>query len=351
MPGPQAWDCFSPLCGRQRAWRKSAWPRSARSARRWPGFIACERQIRSACTRGRLASAGRRRGQHSRSKSSRCSMKRRSSCGSAGLVKEEMQRGNGTCCPAKLARSLERFGSDIASPTTPCWNGQSSSDRPSLPRASETGLGVLSWRRRHGPGLRALTGYSHGAAGAGAALLELGAAVCDETFKEAGLAAFAYERRWYNAAQANWPDFRRSGGARSRAAQQFSTAWCHGAPGIALSRLRALQLAPFPEIASELHAALDTTRRATAAMLDAPGTSFCLCHGLTGNAEVLNLCSDGTASPLVWRVAARCRRAAGTETSPSPDAAPGLMLGRSGIELFYLRLFDPSLPSVLLPYP
>ena len=37
--------------------------------------------------------------------------------------------------------------------------------------------------------------------------LELAAAVRDEAFKEAGLAAFAYERRWYNAAQANWPVF------------------------------------------------------------------------------------------------------------------------------------------------
>ena len=172
-----------------------------------------------------------------------------------------------------------------------------------------------------------------------------------QTFKEAGLAAFAYERRWYSAAQANWPDFRRSGGGRSRIAQQFSTAWCHGAPGIALSRLRAMQLAPTPEIASELHAALGTTSQATAAMLDAPGTSFCLCHGLAGNAEVLNLCANGTAPSLVWRVATHCRRTSVAERAPSPDASPGLMLGRSGIGLFYLRLFDPSVPSVLLPYP
>ena len=203
-----------------------------------------------------------------------------------------------------------------------------------------------SWARQ-----RALTGYSHGAAGAGIALLELGAAVCDEAFEEAGLAAFAYERRWYNAAQANWPDFRRTGGGRSRIAQQFSTAWCHGAPGIALSRQRAMQLTPTPEIASELRAALETTSQATAEMLDAPGTSFCLCHGLTGNADVLKLCANGAASVVVWRVAAHCRRVSGPERAPSPETAPGLMLGRAGIGLFYLRLFDPSVPSVLLPYP
>lgn len=210
--------------------------------------------------------------------------------------------------------------------------------------------GSLSWRRRGGQGARALTGYSHGAAGAGIALLELGAAVRNEGFQEAGLAAFKYERRWYDAVQGNWPDFRRSGG-RSQTARRFSTAWCHGAPGIALSRLRAMQLAPSPEIASELHAALETTSLATAAMLDASGTTCGLCHGLAGNAEVLNLSASGAAPSLVWRVAAHCRRTSGAERAPSPDASPGLMLGRSGIGLFYLRLFDPSVPSVLLPYP
>jgi hypothetical protein len=219
-----------------------------------------------------------------------------------------------------------------------------------IARGKRDRVGGLSWRGRHEPGRRALTGYSHGAAGAGVALLELGAAVRDDTFKDTGLAAFKYERRWYDAVQGNWPDFRRSGG-RSQTARQFSTAWCHGAPGIALSRLRAMQLAPSPEIASELRAALETTSLATAAMLDALGTSFCLCHGLAGNAEVLNLCANGTEPSLVWRVATHCRRTSGAERAPSPDAAPGLMLGRSGVGLFFLRLFDPSLPSVLLPYP
>jgi hypothetical protein len=211
--------------------------------------------------------------------------------------------------------------------------------------------GGLSWQDRRVRGQLALTGYSHGAAGAGIALLELGTVIRDEEFKEAGLAAFAYERRWYNAAQGNWPDFRQSGGTRSQILQRFSTAWCHGAPGIALSRLRAMQLAPTPEILSELHAALATTSQATAAMFDAPGTSFCLCHGLAGNAEVLNLCANGTAPSLVWRVATYWRRTSVAERAPPSDAAPGLMLGRSGIGLFYLRLFDPSVSSVLLPYP
>jgi lantibiotic modifying enzyme len=211
--------------------------------------------------------------------------------------------------------------------------------------------GSLSWQSSHMRGARALTGYSHGAAGAGIALMELGAAVRGRAFEEAGLVAFAYERRWYNAAQANWPDFRPSDGGRRRTSQRFATAWCHGAPGIALSRLRAMQLAPTTEIESELQVALGTSSQATAAMLDAPGTSFCLCHGLAGNAEVLNLCANGTAPALAWRVATHWRRTSVAERAPSSDAAPGLMLGRSGIGHFYLRLFDPSASSVLLPYP
>ena len=216
--------------------------------------------------------------------------------------------------------------------------------------------GRLSWSLRPGRSARALTGYSHGASGAGVALLELGAAVRDGTFGEAGLAAFAYERQWYDAKQANWPDFRRMGGKPRRLPQQFATAWCHGAPGIALSRLRAIQLAPRPQIAAELQAALETTSRATATMLDVPGTNFCLCHGLTGNAEVLSLCAGGVAPPLVWRIAAYGRQTYGEghvlwPCGPFPGAVPGLMLGRAGIGHFYLRLYDPSVPSVLLPYP
>jgi hypothetical protein len=216
--------------------------------------------------------------------------------------------------------------------------------------------GRLSWSLHPGRGARALTGYAHGAAGAGVALLELGAAVRDRAFEEAGLAAFAYERQWYDAKRANWPDFRRMGGKLRQLPQQFSTAWCHGAPGIALSRLRAIQLAPGPQIAAELQAALETTGHATATMLDMPGTNFCLCHGLTGNAEVLTLCSDGAVPPLVWRIAAYGRQACGAGQAPWPcgphlGAVPGLMLGRAGIGHFYLRLFDPSVPSVLLPYP
>ena len=217
--------------------------------------------------------------------------------------------------------------------------------------------GRLRWRASRGRSTRALTGYSHGAAGAGIALLELGAVLGDARFNEAGLAALAYEHRWYDAERANWPDFRRRQGERRQARYRFATAWCHGAPGIALSRLRAVRLAPSSDITSELKGALQTTGEATRTMVSVPDPDYCLCHGLTGNAEVLSVCSDGIIPPIVWRVATQGRGAYLLEGQttwqrrPHLNGSPGLMLGRAGIGHFYLRLFDPSLQSVLLPYP
>jgi hypothetical protein len=225
-----------------------------------------------------------------------------------------------------------------------------------MARGERDGAGRLSWRGTRARSARALTGYSHGAAGPGIALLELGVAAGDSALQEAGLAAFSYERKWFDAERANWPDFRRNPGEPSGKEKRFSMAWCHGAPGIALSRLRAVQLAAKPELATELRAAVQATSQATTAMLHRPEANPCLCHGLMGNAEVLSLCAAGVAPSLVWRIAAHgCQTDdAGRERwrrGPQLNSSPGLMLGRAGIGQFYLRLFDSSIPSVLLPYP
>ena len=50
---------------------------------------------------------------------------------------------------------------------------------------------------------------------------------------------FNYERQSFDISQQNWPDFR--DGVSTTAAKVCGLAWCHGAPGIALSRLKANQ--------------------------------------------------------------------------------------------------------------
>ena len=92
-----------------------------------------------------------------------------------------------------------------------------------------------SWPSPGNPRARHLLGFSHGASGAGYALCELAHATKDEAFRDAAEKAFSYERRLFDAREAKWPDLRAAAPSATRAVlPAFMTAWCHGAPGIAL---------------------------------------------------------------------------------------------------------------------
>ena len=98
-----------------------------------------------------------------------------------------------------------------------------------------------------------LTGFSHGAAGIGWALVELYAATHEVRFRAAAMEAFRYERSWWNPAERNWPDFRGE-------EPGYPVLWCHGAGGIGFSRLRAWQILGDKELLKEALAALGTVR-------------------------------------------------------------------------------------------
>src|SRR5207245_1320207 len=65
-----------------------------------------------------------------------------------------------------------------------------------------------SWKSFAFPKQRGLTGFSHGTAGVGYALLELFHATDDSRYLSAAELAFNYERHWFDAHVGNWPDFR-----------------------------------------------------------------------------------------------------------------------------------------------
>lgn len=83
-----------------------------------------------------------------------------------------------------------------------------------------------------GKKMPSLTGFSHGAAGMGAALALLAHRIGAPSYAMGAKLAMAYERSVFNDKRANWPDFR-----NSREVKDFMWSWCHGAPGILLSRL------------------------------------------------------------------------------------------------------------------
>lgn len=200
-----------------------------------------------------------------------------------------------------------------------------------------------------------LTGYGHGASGLGVALLELFAVTDDERFRDGAREAFRYERSLFSALNDNWPDLRYSSDASDRG--HYGVAWCLGAAGIGLARARALQIDPgHDDLRTDLAAALravDRRIRSTAIERD-----FSLCHGGGGLGDIALAIAAMTGAPAASEIANEIagRGAAVAGRAPTSwgcgirrGSNPSLMLGLAGIGHFYLRLADPTLPSVLIP--
>ncbi|MDO7884227.1 lanthionine synthetase LanC family protein [Hymenobacter cheonanensis] len=220
------------------------------------------------------------------------------------------------------------------------------------------------------PGQPALTGYSHGAAGIALALLELHQALGQPAYRTAAYLGFQFERNLFHAQLQNWPDLRELAPAPTPAMPPtYADAWCHGAPGIALSRLRAWQLTGDDSFRQEAEVALNTTHRSIYQAVTNPGApvNFSLCHGLAGNADIMLEGSRVLGSELYAQVA----QAAGnyglakyhypglawpsgvndpSGATPGMAETPGLLLGLAGTGYFYLRLACPGqVATELLP--
>ena len=217
-------------------------------------------------------------------------------------------------------------------------------------------------RRHH------LCGLSHGAAGIGWALAELLARTGDERFRPGAAGAFAYERSWLDTATGTWPDLRVGGQRRGgpRRASPACGTWCHGEGGIALTRLRAVDLIGAEACGDDAALALAATRRELARALPHEIADLTLCHGAAGAADVLLCAAPGTAALSCEaaregvELATQLGRAA-LERYGAADAAwpcdagggttPALFRGLSGIGWWFLRLHDPGIPSPLtLPF-
>jgi class II lanthipeptide synthase len=220
-----------------------------------------------------------------------------------------------------------------------------------------------SWDTLGVPGQRDLTGFSHGAAGIGWALMELSAVTGEEKFRDAAEQAFQYERAWFSPEHENWPDFRsQTDPAAVQNSPSYMIAWCHGAPGIGLSRMRCYELTGDAAYLQEAEAAIRTTAGALRQPMYGGQGNYSLCHGMFGNAELLLYAAVTLKRPELSLLAEQTGKM-GIDNHQSPrlpwpcgvpggGETPGLMLGTSGIGYFYLRLFDPErFPSVVMIAP
>ena len=189
-------------------------------------------------------------------------------------------------------------------------------------------------------GSASLAGFSHGVAGIGLALLRLYKASNDIRFRDAAIEGFAYERTLFSPETCNWADLR-----EGIAADPGFGSWCHGAPGIALSRLAALEIVDDPLIRSDLDSGLQFLVRS---QIDSNGT---LCCGETGKADILLEAGRRLARPELISLAQdrASAVAAGVASSDTSMLLLGLFQGIAGVGYGLLRQAAPDrLPSILL---
>ena len=192
--------------------------------------------------------------------------------------------------------------------------------------------------------------------------MELHAATGDKRFRDGAIAGLDYERTHFCRKQGNWPDFQQVDNFPAPDKPICLTAWCHGAPGIGLSRLRVWELLKRDEeVRVEFEIAAGTTRRwfEDAAC---PDGDFSLCHGASGNAELFIMDAELFERSDLWTIAESVGRRGAQRFEqnnlPWPcgvaeaGETPNLMLGLAGIGHFYLRLYAPNeVPSILLIRP
>lgn len=90
-------------------------------------------------------------------------------------------------------------------------------------RQSEEGW---SWKTISDPGIKNLTGFSHGTAGIAWSLLELHNKSREKRFLHAVKEAIRYERHWFDPHQENWPDFRSPSTGRGIWLRRGVVSWC-----------------------------------------------------------------------------------------------------------------------------
>lgn len=198
---------------------------------------------------------------------------------------------------------------------------------------------------------RPLAGFAHGAAGVALALTRAARVTGAPAHLDSANRGIEYERSIFRPEEGNWPDLRYEDDG-----DLSSAAWCHGSPGIGLSRLGCLAYQADDRTRGEIETA--------GQWLLSHGLEYAdhVCCGEFGRIEVLLEGGRRLLRPE-WIDAAQRRAAAATARADEGNAGfhtslqsmnsifiPGFFNGLAGIGYQMLRLADHSgrLPSVLL---
>lgn len=199
-----------------------------------------------------------------------------------------------------------------------------------------------------------ITGFSHGAAGISWALCELFTLTGDERLRELALQGVMYERSRLVAGEGNWMEISKEKLAvpvEERGDATLSIAWCYGAPGVGLARLRSLPVLAHPFVREDVEIALRTT------LARGFGRNHSLCHGDLGNLDFVLQAADvlDDANLRARALEIEATILASIDASgflcgvPLGVESPSLMNGLAGIGYGLLRAAHPArVPSVLV---
>ncbi|HSX09598.1 MAG TPA: lanthionine synthetase LanC family protein [Candidatus Saccharimonadales bacterium] len=213
-----------------------------------------------------------------------------------------------------------------------------------------------------------LCGFSHGTSGIGFVFLELGHYFKNPAYFYIAEQAFAYENQYFNKDKNNWPDYRiamydqttiqeaktkfKQGNLDMFLQEKNMNAWCHGAAGIGLSRIRANQLLKNSPYSTDVKNSNKKTQHTHTG-------SFTLCHGDGGNADIFiekfiafNNKEDLVLAQKVADSAIEQKKRTGMYPSGLGINIEDLSLfnGIAGIGYFFLRVTDPmATTSILAP--
>jgi class II lanthipeptide synthase len=223
-----------------------------------------------------------------------------------------------------------------------------------LETARPAGSG-LCWLTEIG-GDEPLTGFSHGACGIAATLLDLFAVTGEERLKSAARNALDFERAIVSRETGLSPDRPHAGAAPENPAAEkvMAMSWCYGAPGRGFASLRAMRHLDEPALREDLE-------RSVALTLERGfGKNHSLCHGDLGNLDLVlqvhrelhDEKAGASARRLTRAVLSSVERDGWICGTVANIEAPGLMNGIAGIGYGLLRLADPErVPSVLVMDP
>lgn len=208
-----------------------------------------------------------------------------------------------------------------------------------------------------------LTGFVHGASGIAWAFLELFKSTNDIKYLEAAEKAINYEQSCFDENYQNWPDYRdQSWKDGDNKEPGYGVAWCHGAGGIGLSRLRAFEITGNNTYKKQAETAIKTTSNTLEKSNMYYGSDFSLCHGVTGNAELLLYASEVfgqqdyrnfATNQVLWGIDEYERKGDGWPCGVmGAKEVPNLFLGIAGIGYFLLRLLKThEVKTIMMVHP